>query len=120
MKHYIRIKIFTEKGREDNSKIDIPFGKISGSGVDIRIRDISARTIKADGSIIELNNKDIFERDVVKANRVKLKAKSFAMPGIEVGSIIEYRWKEIRGDTLSFYDRLQFAREIPVHLVNII
>ncbi len=114
----MRIKVFTEKGREDNSKVDIPFGRISGSSMDIRIRDIAARTIKADGSIIELNEKDIFERDIIKANRTKIKAKSFALPGIEVGSIIEYRWKEIRGDSISNYNRLQFSREIPVHLVK--
>jgi hypothetical protein len=118
LRHYVRIKVFTEKGREDNSKVDIAFGKLSGYGVDIRIKDIAARTIKPDGSIVELTAKDIFEREIVKANRIKIKAKSFAVPGIEVGSIIEYRWKEIRGETLSFYDRLQFAREIPVHLVK--
>lgn len=118
LRHYLRIKIFTEKGREDNSKIDIPFGKIPDSDVDIRIKDIAARTIKSDGSIIELNPKDIFEREIVKANRLKIKAKSFAFPGIEVGSIIEYRWKEIRGDALSYYERFQLAREIPVHQVK--
>lgn len=118
LKHYLRIKIFTEKGREDHSKVDIPFGKIPDNDVDIRIRDIAARTIKPNGTIIELDPKDIFEREIIKANRLKIKAKSFAFSGIEVGSIIEYRWKEIRGDTLSFYDRLQLAREIPVHQVK--
>jgi hypothetical protein len=118
LKHYLRIKIFTEKGREDNSKVDIPFGKIAGSDVNIRIRDIAARTIKSDGTIVELNPKDIYEREIIKANQTKIKAKSFALPGIEVGSIIEYRWKEIRGDSLSFYERLQLARDIPVHQVK--
>jgi hypothetical protein len=118
LRHYLRIKIFTEKGREDNSKVDIPFGKISGSDVNIRIKDIAARTIKPDGSIIELEPKDIFEREIIKANRLKIKAKSFAFPGIEIGAIVEYRWKEIRGDSLSFYERLQLAREIPVHQVK--
>lgn len=118
LRHYLRIKIFTEKGRENNSKVDIPFGRISGLGVSIKIQDIAARTIKSDGSIIELNPKDIFERDVIKANRIKIRAKSFAMPGIEIGSIIEYRWKEVRGNALSNYDRLQLAREIPVHQVK--
>jgi len=30
--HYIRIKVFTERGRESQSKVDIPFGKIFGNG----------------------------------------------------------------------------------------
>jgi hypothetical protein len=117
LRHYLRIKIFTEKGREDNSKVDIPFGKIYGNNVELRIRDIAARTIKPDGTIVELNSKDIFDREIVKANRLKIKAKSFALPGIEVGSIIEYRWKEIRG-SVSLYERFQLAREMPVHQVK--
>jgi hypothetical protein len=117
LRHYLRIKIFNERGREQFSKIDVPFGRISGFGVNIKIKDIAARTIKADGSIVELKEQDIFERDVVKGDGVKLKAKSFAVPGIEPGAIIEYRWKEVRGDSLTLYDRLQFAREIPVHQV---
>src|SRR2546427_3111063 len=42
--HYIRIKIFTERGRESQSRIDIPY--FSGS----RIKDVSARTIKPERS----------------------------------------------------------------------
>jgi hypothetical protein len=117
LRHYLRIKIFNERGREQFNKIDIPFGRISGYGVNIKIKDIAARTIKADGSIVELKPEDVIEREVVKGDGIKLKAKSFAVPSIEPGAIIEYRWKEIRGDNLTFYDRLQFAREIPVHQV---
>lgn len=116
--HYLRIKIFTERGRELNSKVDIPFGKIPDLNINVLIKDIAARTIKPDGTIIEIKPQDIFERDTVKANGVKLKAKSFAMPGIETGAIIEYRWREIRGDSLSYYVRLPLMREIPVHLVK--
>jgi hypothetical protein len=118
LNHYLRIKIFTELGREKNSKVDIPFGKIPGYGVNISIKDIAARTIKPDGTIIEVKAADIFERDIVKANGVKLKAKSFAMPGIETGAIIEYRWKEVHEDSLSYYVRLHFSREIPVQFVK--
>lgn len=114
--HYIRIKVFTERGRESESKIDIPFGKIFGS--DIKIKDIAARTIKPDGSIVELKKEDIFERDIVKANRVRLKAKSFAMPGVDPGSIIEYRWREVRPNAWANYTRLHFQREIPVQTVK--
>ncbi len=117
LNHYLRIKIFNERGREAFSKIDIPFGRIAGVGMNVKIKDIAARTTKPDGSNVELKETDIFERDLVKGDGIKLKAKSFAMPGIEPGSIIEYRWKEIRG-SVSLYQRLQLAREIPVHLVR--
>ncbi len=117
LRHYVKIKIFNERGREAFSKIDIQYGKIDGIGLNIQIKDIAARTTKQDGTVIELKTSDIFERDIVKGSGVKLKAKSFAVPGIETGAVIEYRWKEIRG-AVSFYQRLQFAREIPVQHVR--
>lgn len=118
LNHYLRIKIFNERGRENNSKVDIPFGRIPDLGIDIAIKDISARTIKPDGTIFEVKPNEIFERETVKGNGVKLKAKSFAMPGIEVGAIVEYRWKEIRADSLSYYLRMDLSREIPIQQVN--
>src|SRR6266446_975298 len=46
--HYLRIKIFTERGKESQSKIDIPYDN------DVEIKELAARTIKPDGSIVEL------------------------------------------------------------------
>ncbi|HEV7860257.1 MAG TPA: DUF3857 domain-containing protein [Pyrinomonadaceae bacterium] len=113
LKHYIRIKIFTDRGKESQSKIDIiPLYK------NTRIKDVAGRTVKPDGSIIELKKEDVHERTLIKANGIKVKATSFAMPGVETGSIIEYRWREERGDHLTFYDRLQFQRDIPVQTVK--
>lgn len=114
--HYIRIKVFTDRGRESQSKIDIYFGKLFGS--DVKISDIAARTIKTDGSIVELKKEDIFERTVVKASGLKYKARSFAMPAVEPGCIIEYRWRETRVNTDANYIRLQFQRDIPVQRVE--
>src|SRR5215510_1015364 len=69
--HYLRVKVFTDRGRESQSKIDLPFGNLFGGQV--KIQDIAARTIKPDGSIVELNKKDIFERTIVKASGLKMK-----------------------------------------------
>lgn len=112
LRHYVRIKIFTERGRESQIKIDIPY--LSSW----RITDIAARTVTPDNRIIELKKDDVFERTIVRANGLKIKAKSFAMPGVEPGSIIEYRWHEVRNDRLANYIRLQFQRDVPVRLVK--
>jgi hypothetical protein len=112
LRHYVRIKIFSERGRESQSKIDIPFLS------NWKIEDIAARTVKPDGSIVALKKEDVLERTIEKLSGVKIKAKSFAMPGVEPGAIIEYRWKEIRNDQLSFYIRLYFQRDVPVQLVR--
>ena len=114
--HYIRVKVFTDRGRESQSKIDIIYGKIFGA--EIKINDIAARTIKPDGSIVELNKKDIFDRTVVKTSGLKYKARSFAMPAVEPGCIIEYRWRETRVNDDANYVRLQFQRDIPVQRVQ--
>lgn len=110
--HYLRIKIFTERGKESQSKIDIPYDS------NTEIKDLAARTVKQDGGIVELQKKDFFERTIVKQGGRKVKAKSFAMPNVEPGALIEYRYREVRNNTLSFSERLDFQRDIPVRSVK--
>src|SRR5260370_38245545 len=112
LSHYIRIKIFTDRGREQESKIDIPF--FSGT----KIKDVAARTIKPDGSIVELTKDDVVEKTVVRVSRVKLRTKSFAFPAIEPGAIIEYKWKEVIADSSANNMRLDFQREIPIESIT--
>jgi hypothetical protein len=114
--HYLRVKVFTERGRESQSKIDLPFGNIYGG--ETKIKDIEGRTIKPDGSIVLLKKEDIFERTIVRVSGLKVKARSFAMPAVEPGCIIEYRWREVRVNTDANYIRLQFQRDIPVQRVQ--
>ncbi|HKV34531.1 MAG TPA: DUF3857 domain-containing protein [Pyrinomonadaceae bacterium] len=112
LSHYVRIKIFTERGRDKHSKIDIPY--ISG----VKIKDVAARTIKPDGSIVELLKDDIIEKTVVKVSGLKLRTKTFAFPGIEPGAIIEYKWKEVISNSSANNLRLQFQRDIPVQTIT--
>lgn len=110
--HYVRVKIFTERGRERFSKMDIPFTKGR------KIENVAARVIKADGTIIELKAADIFEREIAKAGKARVLAKSFAVPGIEPGVIVEYQYSEvIKGDSASG-ERLVFQRDIPLQKVT--
>jgi hypothetical protein len=110
LNHYLRIKIFTERGRDSQTKIDIPY---LGRN---QIKDIAGRTIKPDGTIVELKKDAIFERTIINTKGFKIKAKSFAMPAVEPGVIIEYKWKEIRN--ISFNVHLDFQRDIPVQLIK--
>src|SRR5918911_703233 len=112
LKNYIRIKVFNERGRESQSKVDLPY---LGHN---QIKDIAARVIKPDGTIVELNKDDVFERTIVKLSGVKVKAKSFALPNVEPGAIIEYRWREVEPEGSANHLRLQFQREIPVQNVT--
>ena len=52
LNHYLRIKIFTEHGRNLNSTVDIWFGKIPDLGVNVAIKDIAARSIRDRKSVV--------------------------------------------------------------------
>lgn len=110
--HYVRVKIFTERGREKFSKFDIPFYKGK------KVEDVAARVIKTDGTIINLPLTDIFEREIIRANKVKVKAKSFAVPGIEPGVIVEYQYSESFKNDSAGGERLSFQRDIPMQRVT--
>ena len=111
--HYIRIKIFTEKGIREYSSVELP------SGPRINVSDVSARSIKPDGTIIELRREDIIEREQLKAGRRKYRAKVINFPGVEKGSIVEYRFRELRTQQLSTNLRIPFQREIPIHRLKV-
>jgi hypothetical protein len=110
--HYVRIKIFTDRGREGHATVDIPY--VTG----MEVRDVAARTTRPDGTTVDLKRSDIYKRTIVKANDLKVQVVSFAVPAIERGAIIEYRWREVYRDSLASHLRLPFSREIPVHLVR--
>ena len=110
--HYIRLKIFTDRGKEKFGTVDIPyFGRT-------HVTDVAGRTIKADGTTVDMKKDALFDRTLVRASGLKVRAKSFAMPAVEPGVIIEYKWKESHEDTLANYVRLYFQRDIPVQMVR--
>lgn len=110
--HYIRIKVFNERGRESQGRVELPFTNQR------RVRDIGGRTIAPDGSVTELAATDVRERTIVEAGGVKVKVKSFVMPAVVPGSILEYRWREIRDGELAHELVLPLQRDIPVQTVR--
>jgi uncharacterized protein DUF3857 len=82
--NYIRIKILKEEGRK-YADVEIPFYKEKGNNV-VNVR---ARTIRPDGSIVNFDGK-VFEKQIARAKGLKYLAKTFTLPEVEVGSIIEY------------------------------
>ena len=108
MNHYIRIKIFTDRGKEQYSTVEIPRnGRRS-------ISEVAARTIKPDGTDVEVKKDAIFDRELVKTKGLKLSGKTFVLPNVEVGDIIEYRYRETRDNETASHMRLYFQREIPI------
>ncbi|HSA95303.1 MAG TPA: DUF3857 and transglutaminase domain-containing protein [Acidobacteriota bacterium] len=81
-----RLKILTAAGR-DHSSIEIPF--VAGYS---KITEIEARVVQPGGQARPFDG-EIFERTDVRRGKLRLAAKTFALPNIEVGSIIDYRYK---------------------------
>ena len=108
---HLRIKILNERGRDAYSTVDLPFDK------DSKVRDVSARTIRPDGSVIEVKPESIIEREVLRAGKTKVHALSFTFSNVEPGCIIEYRWRSELKDV--WYLRLDFQRESPFNSSSI-
>jgi hypothetical protein len=110
-KIHIRVKIFSERGRDRFSKIEAEYDSYS------KIENLAARVIKPDGSIVEIKKNEIFEKTIVKASGTKIKAKIFIVPNLEVGSILEYRYTKISPFTL-YSLQLFFQRDIPAQSIT--
>lgn len=110
--HHLRIKIFTDRGRESQSTIELPYTN------NTRVREIEGRTIAPNGAVTELRSQDVFDRTIVRVGGVKVKARSFVLPNVVPGAIVEYRWREVRDDSLAMNLELELQRDIPVHSVR--
>lgn len=87
---YVRMKILTEKGKEE-ATVHVPYER----GM-YKVTDIQGRTIHADGTVIPLTAKASDLTDV-KNKDYQINDMVFTLPSVEVGSIIEYRY-QIRYD----------------------
>lgn len=85
--NYVRIKILTEEGRK-YANVEIPYLKQQAG---ISISNIRARAIRQDGTIVNFNGQ-IFDKTIEKTKGVKTLAKTFSIPDVQVGSIVEYHW----------------------------
>jgi hypothetical protein len=111
---YMRLKIFTARGRDKYATVQIPFW---GKTV---ISNVAGRTVKPDGSIIELKKEDVFEKVIEKRKGgPKTQTISFALPAVEPGSIIEYRYTKNVGEFISRYLPLELQEDVPVREVDI-
>ena len=83
--YFYRLKILTPAGRE-RANIEIPaykgWTKITG---------LNARVVRPDGVSVPFTGQ-VFEKTVLRTGRIKVTVKTFALPDVDVGSIIDYRY----------------------------
>lgn len=115
VEHYIRLKIFNERGVKEHSTVNIPYSSLFKQ----TIIDIRGRTIRPDGTIVELKKDAVFDKtDVKVGRRTLLKTKSFTFADVTPGSIIEYQWHEVYSEYFPRYNKLEFQRDFPIHKVT--
>jgi hypothetical protein len=82
---YARIKIFTEKGKEEYSDIHMDYIKGADS-----FNSVEARTIHPDGTVIPFTGEP-YNKEIVSFRGYTRMQKVFSMPDVQVGSILEFR-----------------------------
>jgi hypothetical protein len=102
---YYRIKILTEEGRK-YADIEIPFFKQEGT-----IVNLHARTIKPDGTIVDFSGK-AFDKMIVKARGVKYMAKTFTLPDVQTGCVLEYYYTTDLSENVLYNSRWILSDEL--------
>jgi hypothetical protein len=75
------------------------------------IGTIRARTIEPDGSIVEFDGQ-VFEKTIVKTKGVKYLAKTFTLPDVQVGSVIEYYFTRDYSQNWIFFSNWVLSNEL--------
>jgi len=110
--HYLRIKIYNERGRDAASRVDLPFGD------DESIQNVRGRTTSPAGVVTQLNTTDVRQRTMVEASGARERVLTFVLPAVVPGSIIEYQWRELREGPVSRTLILPFQRSLPVYVAR--
>ena len=92
--HHYRIKIMSEDGGK-YADIEIPHAK----GY-FKVDEIRARTVRPDGADVPFAG-EVFDKLVVKAKGMKVQTKTFTLPDVHPGVIIEYRYRTTWARTAS-------------------
>src|SRR5277367_1885479 len=82
----VRIKILQDEGRK-YADVQIPYYEKQ-----THVEEIHARTIAPDGTRAEFTDQ-VYDREIVKARKVRVSAKVLTLPNVQVGSIIEYSYR---------------------------
>lgn len=87
---YKRIKILSEAGK-DLGDVKLVFNKRNDGG-GWTVDEVAGRTIQPDGTIVPFTGKP-YEKVLAKGKGDNFRGKVFSLPNVQVGSIVEYRYK---------------------------
>src|SRR6516164_2579395 len=103
--HYYRIKILTDEGKK-YADVKIPYDNKY-----FHIADIKGRTIHPDGTVIPFDGK-VLDGTFVKERHLKILQKTFTLPDVQVGSIIEYKYRRRWEQGIAFSARWMVQEDL--------
>lgn len=106
--YYERIKILTEKGKEQ-ATIRIPYDRGA-----FKVTGIKGRTIHADGTIVPLTTQPNDLMDLKSSGR-QINQMVFTLPSVEVGSVLEYKLDLRYDDDMLYSPHWEIQQPLFVH-----
>ncbi|MGH1364962.1 MAG: DUF3857 domain-containing protein [Calditrichia bacterium] len=100
-----RIRVASEAGR-DYAKVTLPFVHRKS-----KIEEIQARCVLPDGQTILLDKSQIEEQEFVKTKGLRIKQKTFTVPGVTTDCIIEYYYRIRTPERIKIW---KFQTDIPL------
>jgi hypothetical protein len=83
---YARVKILSEKGKQMFGDIEIPYNSV------LRVDQLAGRTIQSNGATTFFTGKP-YDKLLIKEGGIRIMAKVFTMPDVQVGSILEFQYR---------------------------
>jgi hypothetical protein len=76
-----------------------------------KITDLMARVVRPDGTSVPFAGR-VFEKTVLRTGQIKVTVKTFALPDVEVGSIVDYRYKIVPDNAKSSTKGLEALEDL--------
>ena len=121
---YARVKILTEKGREEYSDVRVEHWRGEKSNM-----TADGRTIHPDGTVVPFTGKP-YDKELISYRGFSEVETVFSLPDVQVGSILEYRYQTGGGSTDWYIQQNLFVHkgvfhysarsEWPMHMTQVL
>ncbi|MCD9185998.1 MAG: DUF3857 and transglutaminase domain-containing protein [Pyrinomonadaceae bacterium] len=108
---YVRVKLFDERGAKSFSTVSVEFYDY------YNLNNFRARVVQPDGTIQELKKQDSISLDVLRYGDAKIVKKSFVIPNLRAGSILEYKYQLQSNFRIENW-RLTLQKNVPLREIS--
>lgn len=109
---HVRIKVFDGAGAQRCAMFHVDYPQQYG-----KITELKGRTILPDGRSLPLDSHAIQDQPIVARGKDVMRRRSFAMPSVTAGAIVEYRYRLELTDHWSNRAKLIFRLDLPAQRI---